>query len=96
MGTYIVTHSRLNDDDEYAEITDDVEKQAPAKADEDDEAASYMVARVISERTVEKGDKIMFTYQNAMAPAMPEKSVFKFFFDGTQVTPRPRRYRSVR
>ena len=87
MGTYIVTHSRLNDDGEYAEITDDVEKQAPAKANEDDEAASYMVARVISERTVEQGDKIMFTYQNAMAPATPEKSTFRFFFDGTQVTP---------
>ena len=46
-----------------------------------------MVARVISERTVEQGDKIMFTYSNATAPAMPEKSTFKFFFDGTQVTP---------
>ena len=33
MGTYIVAHSRLNDDDEYAEITTDVEKQAPAKAE---------------------------------------------------------------
>ena len=46
-----------------------------------------MVARVISERTVEQDDKIMFTYSNATAPAMPEKSTFKFFFDGTQVTP---------
>ena len=45
------------------------------------------VARVIPEQTVEKGDKITFTYQNATAPAMPEKSSFKFFFDGTQVMP---------
>ena len=36
---------------------------------------------------MEQGDKIMFTYSNAMAPAMPAKSTFKFFFDGTQVTP---------
>ena len=89
MGTYIVAHSRADAEGVYAEITTDVEKQAPAKAEgaAADAPAMYMVARVISERTVEQGDKIMFTYSNAMAPAMPEKSVFKFFFDGTQVTP---------
>ena len=86
-GTYIVEHSRMDADGVYGEITTDVEKQEPEKADADDDDAMYMVARVISERTVEQDDKIMFTYSNATAPAMPETSVFKFFFDGTQVTP---------
>ena len=89
MGTYTVTHERLNDEDEYADETGKVEKREPEKEDEDDEDAlySYMVARVASEQTVEKDDRITFTYSNATAPAMPEKSTFTFFFDGSQVLP---------
>ena len=85
-----MTHSRMADDGTYAERTGEVEEQAPAKAAgaTATDPTMYMVARVVSEKTVEKGDRITFTYENATAPAMPEKSAFKFFFDnGTQVTP---------
>ena len=89
MGTYTVTHSRMADDGTYAARTGEVEEQPPAKAAgaTATDPTMYMVARVMSEQTVEKGDKIMFTYENATAPAMPEKSVFQFFFDNVQVTP---------
>ena len=90
MGTYTVTHSRMDTTTGmYAERTGEVEEQAPTKADgaTADDPTMYMVARVASEKTVEKGDKITFTYENAIPPAMPEKSSFKFFFDGTQVLP---------
>ena len=89
VGTYTVAHTRANDEGVYGEITTDVEEQAPVKADgaTADDPTMYMVARVKSEQTVERGDRITFTYENATAPAMPEKSTFKFFFDGTQVLP---------
>ena len=50
MGTYIVEHSRMDDDGEYAEITvTEVEKQAPAKANvtDDDDGNVYGRSRYI-------------------------------------------------
>jgi len=72
-GTYTVTHR-------YAgiETTASVEKLPPRGRD--------MVARVrLGGLNVEAGDQIIFTYENADAPATAELSNFRMLFDGVQI-----------
>ena len=72
-GTYTVVHRHLG-----AETTTSVEKLDPIGRD--------MVARVKQGGLeVEGGDEIIFTYQNADAPAMPEVSNFVLIFDGKPI-----------
>ena len=86
-GYYAVTLEKPDEDadDGYSEITDTIEAMAPAKANEADEAATYIVARVLPEKTVEKDQRIIFSYQDAVAPATPGKSEFVVFFDTEEV-----------
>ena len=71
--------------DGYSEIIDTIEAMAPGKANEDDEAATYIVARVLPEKTVEKDQRIIFSYQDAVAPATPGQSEFVVIFDTGEV-----------
>ena len=72
-GTYTVTHRYAG-----VETTASVEKLAPVRRD--------MVARVrLGGLNVEAGDQIIFTYENADAPATAEVSTFRMLFDGQQI-----------
>ena len=74
-------------DDGYSEIIDTIEAMAPGKAAnaDDEAAATYIVARVLPEKTVEKDQRIIFSYQDAVAPATPGKSEFVVIFDTEEV-----------
>ncbi len=72
-GTYTVVHRHMG-----VATTVSVEKLTPVGRD--------MVARVkLGGLEVEAGDEIIFTYQNADAPANREVSQFAMLFDGRQV-----------
>ena len=72
-GTYTVVHRHAG-----IETTTSVEKLAPIGRD--------MVARVrLGGLEVEAGDQIIFTYENADAPATSELSTFRMLFDGQQI-----------
>ena len=54
--------------------------------EEKDPIEGSMVARVLpGSVTVKGGDMVMFEYQNADAPAAPERSMFVVSFDGRAV-----------
>ena len=86
-GYYAVTHEAPDDtqDTGYGLVTGKVEAMAPGNENEDDEEATYIVARVLPEQTVEKGERLIFSYQNGVAPDAPGKSEFVFLFDERQV-----------
>ena len=72
-GTYTVTHRYAG-----VETVASIEKLAPVRRD--------MVARVrLGGLNVEAGDQIIFTYENADAPATSEVSTFRMLFDGQQI-----------
>ncbi len=72
-GTYRVVHRHGG-----VETRTSVEKLAPVGRD--------MVARVrLGGLEVEAGDQIIFTYENADAPAASEVSAFRIVFDGRQI-----------
>ena len=72
-GTYTVVHRHSG-----IETTTSIEKLAPIGRD--------MVARVrLGGLEVEAGDQIIFTYENADAPATSEVSTFRMLFDGQQI-----------
>ena len=88
-GYYTVTLEKPDEDaaDGYSEIIDTIEAMAPGKAAnaDDEAAATYIVARVLPEKTVEKDQRIIFSYQDAVAPATPGKSEFVVIFDTEEV-----------
>ena len=86
-GYYAVTHEAPDDtqDTGYGLVTGKVEAMAPGNENADDEEATYIVARVLPEQTVEKGERLIFSYQNGVAPDAPGKSEFVFLFDERQV-----------
>ena len=56
-----------------------------AVAGQPDPVPMTMVATVAAGKMVKAGDMVVFTYTNAMAPAMPEASMFITEYDGEQV-----------
>ena len=82
IGTYTVDHRDANGavitEATFGTATSSVEKVAPVGRD--------MIAQVKSGESVAGGQKVIFTYQNATAPATPEQSVFDVSFDGVKLT----------
>ena len=82
-GYYTVMHEKPDADADtgYSELTGKVEAMDPGKANADDADPTYIVVRVLPEQAVEKGERLIISYQNAVAPVTPGKSEFVVFFD---------------
>ena len=92
MGTFTAMHYlKLADDDADGmpnmgdAVAASVTTEEVAVAGQEAPVPMTMVATVASGKMVKEGDMVVFTYSNAMAPAMPERSVFTTEYDGMMV-----------